>query len=544
MSTYSAWRSDQGNMQALSEELEAQAAMARSREAALNRRLRSLEGDLSSRVDVLQGLVNALIELGEVREELALFTPARRARDAARALTRAVVAGEGDVSHLRRSPDLVDVPGYWLVPAVLAVADARDGVLDAEAAEEALLRDRRRAAAYLVAVCTLVGFPGLASAWLPVVLDAHALPDARWGTADGAGGDARDAAEPEVTVVERALWVAAASGALGGDGDAVVRDALRRRVDLLDAAGHDRLRGRLLAAPPALGGGGDAWGTAGGEAESAAVRAWAAWADALADVTETAGPSASTEASTGTSAGDEAGAEPDLLDVVASLVDEGAPVERDLLDRADALSVQVGRAPAEAERAWSAAAGPLVDLLAHDASGTDVARARLVAPLVAEDLRAAAVEVSDRLAAEPAPTRTLRLAGRTIEVTPAEDGSSAAAAALAELDARPVQGVSWAVVGGAAVAAVAGVVLAVAVAPAWWLAAIGGAVVAVWQWFAGTARAAGQRDHVRRERERLDAEIVEARAAVRAAAERDDARREQVARAVERLDATLRSTAA
>ena len=50
MSTYSYWRSDQGNMQALSDELAAQAAMARSREASLNRRLRSLEGDLSSRV--------------------------------------------------------------------------------------------------------------------------------------------------------------------------------------------------------------------------------------------------------------------------------------------------------------------------------------------------------------------------------------------------------------------------------------------------------------------------------------------------------------
>ncbi|MGO2701851.1 MAG: hypothetical protein ACTIAJ_14170, partial [Cellulosimicrobium funkei] len=64
MSTYSSWRSDQGNMRALSDELAAQAAMARSREASLHRRLRSLEGDLSSRVEVLTRLVNALIELG------------------------------------------------------------------------------------------------------------------------------------------------------------------------------------------------------------------------------------------------------------------------------------------------------------------------------------------------------------------------------------------------------------------------------------------------------------------------------------------------
>ncbi|KAJ8138295.1 hypothetical protein OY671_008492, partial [Metschnikowia pulcherrima] len=186
MSTYSSWRSDQGNMRASSDELAAQAAMARSREASLHRRSRSLEGDSSSRVEVSTRLVNALIELGEVREELALFTPARRARDAGRASTSAVVTGEGDVSHSRRSPDLVDVPGYWLVPAALAVAELPAGRLDREAAEEALSRDRRRAATYLVAVCALVGQPGLAREWVPGVLDAPVSPAAGWGSAEGA----------------------------------------------------------------------------------------------------------------------------------------------------------------------------------------------------------------------------------------------------------------------------------------------------------------------------------------------------------------------
>ncbi|MDF2807824.1 MAG: hypothetical protein K0S43_2770 [Cellulosimicrobium sp.] len=359
MSTYSYWRSDQGNMQALSDELAAQTAMARSREASLNRRLRSLEGDLSSRVEVLTRLVNALIELGEVREELALFTPARRARDAARALTRAVVTGEGDVSHLRRSPDLADVPGYWLVPAALAVAELPAGRLDPEAAQEALLRDRRRAATYLVAVCALVGQPGLAREWTPWVLDAPVLPAAGWGSADGAAeaaperpGEAPD--EVLVTASERALWRAAAAGHLGDDGVAVVRAALAERVALLDDDAHARWRARLLEAAPALPASEGDWGSpeaadgSGTRRPAAApdalplLRSWTAWSRAVvageialpaaAPGPLTLGASSDTTGGTGTVPGTAAtpsdapapGAA--LLRVVGSLVNEGAPV--------------------------------------------------------------------------------------------------------------------------------------------------------------------------------------------------------------------------
>ncbi len=51
MSTYSTWNSDSGNIRNLAEELEDQQAMALAREAALNRRLRGLEGDMQKRVD-------------------------------------------------------------------------------------------------------------------------------------------------------------------------------------------------------------------------------------------------------------------------------------------------------------------------------------------------------------------------------------------------------------------------------------------------------------------------------------------------------------
>ncbi|WP_454730108.1 hypothetical protein [Cellulosimicrobium protaetiae] len=571
MSTYSYWRSDQGNMQALSDELAAQAAMARSREASLSRRLRSLEGDLSSRVEVLTRLVNALIELGEVREELALFTPARRARDAARALTRAVVAGEGDVSHLRRSPDLADVPGYWLVPAALAVAELPGGRLDPEAAQEALLRDRRRAATYLVAVCALVGQPALAREWTPWVLDAPVLPAAGWGSAGGVPEAAteRPAEEPDeilVTTSERALWRAAAAGHLGDDGVAVVRAALADRVALLDDDAHARWRARLLEAAPALPGNGDDWGSPeagaadgpGTRRRAAApdalplLRSWTAWSRAVvagevALPTAAPGPlalgasSGSTGAAPGTAAtpSGDPGPGAALLRVVGSLVNEGAPVERGLLERAELLADRVGRAPEDDGPEWDASAGTLVDLLVDDARGTDPGLAALAAPLLVDDLRVASHARASELAATPAPSRALRLAGRTVTVTPADDGAAPAATARSELLARPVDGASWGVVGGVGAIAAVTLVLGIAVAPAWFAVTVVAGVVAAWQWFSGEQRARDQRAAARASAERFDAELAEARTAVAAEAERARTQREAVATVVDDLDDAL-----
>lgn len=581
MSTYNYWRSDQGNLQALSEELAAQATMARSREASLNRRLRSLEGDLSSRVEVLTGLVNALVELGEVREELALFTPARRAREAARALTRAVVTGEGDVSHLRRSPDLVDVPGYWLVPAALAVADVASGGVDADAAQEALQRDRRRAATYLVAVCTLVGRPALVSAWVASVLDAPVLPAAGWGSPDGAPQEPATAPRPatgraaagraagrstsarstgesprevRVTAAERALWLATAEGLVDDGARDVVRAGLADRLALLDDPARSRLRAHLLDAAPALPGADGGWGTPaepdGAGADTLGVlRAWVGWSRAVAAGT-VAVPTTTAEpgpvpprrtAGVGTGAGadDPVTARGTLLRVVGSLVDEGAPVERDLLDRAELLGERVGRAPAEDGPEWDATTGTLVDLLVDDARGSDAGRAALVAPLLADELRAAGHARAAEVAATPVPSRTLRLAGRTVTVTPAADGATLAATGRAELLARPVDGVSWGAVGGTGAVAGLGLVLGIAVAPAWYVVALVAGIAAGWQWFSGERRARAQRDDQQHRAEQFDRDLATARAAVAAEDERAATRREAVATVVAALDDEL-----
>src|SRR5690606_35460949 len=177
----------------------------------------------------------------------------------------------------------------------------------------------------------------------------------------------------------RALGLAAAAGALGVDGAADVRRALCERVALLDDDARARWRTRLLEAAPALPGGGADWGTpaddARGRRRAAApdtlplLRSWAAWSRAVADgeigapaaeprplLLGAAGPASGATAAPG---GDEDAEAPGeaLLRVVGSLVDEGAPVERDLLQRAEVLGERVGRAPEDDGPAWDASAG-------------------------------------------------------------------------------------------------------------------------------------------------------------------------------------------
>ncbi len=223
-----------------------------------------------------------------------------------------------------------------------------------------------------------------------------------------------------VTGAERALWVAAAAGHLGGDGVEVVRRALAERVALLDDDARGRWRARLLEEAPSLPerpSEGEAWGspeaaggTAGTRRRAAApdalplLRSWTAWSRALVAGRSRCprrprAPPARTPEAPGAA----------LLRVVASLVDEGAPVERGLLDRAALLDERVGRAPREDGPGWDAPAGTLVDLLVDDARGTDPGRAALAGPLVAEELRAATHARAAELAAAPVPSRELRL---------------------------------------------------------------------------------------------------------------------------------------
>lgn len=486
----------------LSEALGAQAAAAASRQRALDRRLQALQGDLSTKVDTLTTQLNALIEIGELRDELTLYLPMRRARDAAEALTRAVLHGDGDLTYLRASPDLSTGGDYWFPPAALAVVDVRDGVIDDAALATALRLDRARTAAYVVAVCTLVGHPELAVALVPdcFVAGAAGAPSAGFGTA---GGEA-PAGEPEptpsappvaVSRLERLVWRAAGAGLLGGSAVEPVQRAVKERLALAPEADWRREESDPLTAAPRLGllpgAAPDPLATMG---TSSILGAWATWADRIAQHEVRGGRAVGAAdlapgnpADHGTPPLDPA--EPlaavaqiqrGLERVVLSLASEGGPRERELLTRIDLLGTRLGKIADREAQWWSDRDVAVTTAVVRDARGTDADAAALVAPLITPVVRAAVDRHRDELLATPQPTSSARLSMVTVPVTVDDDGTSAAEAARARFHADPLPGHSRTVLGVLGAAALAFAVLAfVTVSWGWAFPAVIAAGIAV-----------------------------------------------------------------
>jgi hypothetical protein len=185
--------------------LASQAAAARQRETALARQTGSLE----QRLNRLTELVDALAELGDLREELDLFIDARQARRGVQDLLvslgafggadgAVVGAANGSVAP----PD--DVPEYWLTAAARGLLDVVDGGDEAgsRALVEARRRDDARTTDFVALVLALVGRADADEIVAPSHL-VTLLPDT---------------ASSPVTVLQRAIWTAAAGGALGKGG--------------------------------------------------------------------------------------------------------------------------------------------------------------------------------------------------------------------------------------------------------------------------------------------------------------------------------------
>ena len=538
MSTYSTWNSDSGNIRNLAEELADQHAMAMAREAALNRRLRSLEGDMQNRVQSLGSLVNALIELSDVRDELTLFTQTRKAREAARALTRAVTIGDGDISFLRQSPDLEDIAGYWLIPAAVAIADVRNGVIDHEAVTAAITRDPLRAATYLVGVCVAAGRSSLATPWLSLALPAAAASTPSGATAVGTPGQA----SYDITVAERALW-AACEAEIFTD-PAPIRAFLAARLDGLGPNGLATLGTDLYANPPqpfaapATEADPVRWAEPGTQRASVgtivkdlesltAIERWArsaSAAPALANSAEFGSP-------------DGAAATQSLLTAVLSLVDEGAPGERDLIRRVDVLNSTLGR-PGVINR-WDSDAGPLVPELVKAARSSRPWAAHLVAPVISSGLAAtASARVRDALAG-PAPSRTFNAAAVRIVISPTDDGEVAAANARERIIAGPQRRFSGAAILGSAGALFATLLLGIFAAPGWFVVSAIVAVGAGIFWLVSERNYREELTYAANAVGTLNAELASQRAQVVADVESDRLRRAEVSALDQRVQAAL-----
>lgn len=462
------WRSDWGNIRALQEQVESAsmqaAAEARERHR-LSSQLSKLQGDLSQRIDQLARAFDAFVELSQLRDELVLHADARRWRLAARRLV------EGRIAHTvvpaaGGTLPTVDVAGYWLAPAVRGLPDVIEGGAGSDALDEAAARDELRTATFVVAAAPLLGAPGLAERWLPMAM-----------AADG----------PEtVTHAERAIWLAAADGALPPGALAAVGDALAARIAHAGASGF---ADALAANPPV------STSTIAPADRSAADGALDRWARHVATVADAP-------------AGSHQDADEQLLGVVRSLVEEGSAEERPLLDRAEELRRVIDHDAAGGLQDWDERAGTIVDLLVADAA--DVAhpgRARLALTLLRVPLLTAADALVAEASVPPSDEASVRVGDRTIRITDAgADPAELAAAAAFEPTPKRL-GVVALAGGGAAI--VVSIVLALADGLGWLILGLAGAAVIGAMWLSDRANADRDVLAVQDSRQAADAAVAQ-----------------------------------
>jgi hypothetical protein len=261
--------------------------------------------------------------------------------------------------------DVVDVPGYWLAPAVMGVAGLLGGGAQGADAKERLAeasrRDAHQTAVFVVGVLGARGVGEDAEPWL-----AAALPtDIAVAVADNAA---------EVTLAERCLWLAYAAGDYGTAGRAVLGDWLGALATVVEPADLERAFG-------AFGGRSGATLALAGSPRSRSVRsqaientlrAAATAADSLTVVLDVLnGEMRPVDAAQASKA-----AEPGIEALLAALIEEGSPPEVELIRKAAELETLAQRSvepEASATVRWDANVGTAADLLLADL--TDVAEA-------------------------------------------------------------------------------------------------------------------------------------------------------------------------
>ncbi|MDA0567257.1 hypothetical protein LG943_23485 [Streptomonospora sp. S1-112] len=443
-------------------DLDARLASTHSR---LNSEMRRISGSLEQRLDRLATSFDAFVELSDVRALLAMFPEAAVARYRTHRMLAGEAADDGDRD---------DVAGYWLCPAARGLAAAVRG--DSAAARrrvgEAAALDALRAGTFaLLAAATAAPdeAPALADWILPKILPE--LPD-------------------EVARHQRALWLLAADGLLGGPAREYVRalaaDAVRRAEE--GGGGAEAAADFWATVAPAStpasgarvleGGGGAAHARVVAASRLAALRAWLE--EALAPEAGDGAGAGSAGAGAGGSGPGAVRVAPEAAETLRLLVDEGSTEEAPLLARAAQLRAVVessgGASPEDPVAAWTDPAGSAADLLRADAAASAPASRRALAVAVQAPAVLAAAQDLARRAGEPVPDEAqVTHHGRRVRVTsacPDPASLSAADAALAAAYARDRgDRIRAAAAGGVAVLAAVAALLGTAVL--WVVAAAG-----------------------------------------------------------------------
>lgn len=402
---------------------------------------RQANTSLATRVEQLERALAAVIALEDVREELTQHADAALVRRYARDVVAQLAAFGGVPSPTTLTVPL-DVAGYWLHPAAQALDAELHG--DGEAAralfDQARSRDPHATDVFSAALAGIRG-PGT----LP-----PGVGERLWGDTE------------IVSVDERVLWGAVATGRLGQDARQALIASLRTRAGFAeDPEAAGRFMTDVLKVP-----------AAGGSDPVAAGRALASIAELVGAPRTLAAPrleDTTTVTVTSTStATDPATSDPvtsapsttqpttttsipadSLAELLATTVVRGAPDEQATIRRMQdirAVLFQAGIGAPQPSRDGDRDAGTVTELLAEDLTGTTDtpearARRRLALEVVATELAPLSQAWHRQVTtAEPISSATVRVEGSDVTIGP--DGPARGWSTRLDANATPPR--SWA----------------------------------------------------------------------------------------------------
>ena len=458
------WAERQQNkrLSGLEEDLSYVSASLSSARASQNRlkaELSKVSGSLEQRLNRLSAAFDAFVEISDLRVTLGLFDSHGRVRH----LAKQLLAGAG-------LPDVSDVDGYWLAPALVALRGVSDGAVDAESLALATARDPLRTATFHVLFTSVLGGRSTVSSLAPALL---ALP-------------------AEVPAYQRAVWLLAADGFFGAEGWELARERCAEFVaGVSDGSLATALRdvatpSTLPQMPKELDGGGSMVTALHACERLTVLRTWV------------------TEALDGYTG--EPGLEPDGLarTTLDLLIDEGSAVELPLLARERELR-SVIEGTATAKSTWDSPVGSTAELLRADMVSEHPNRRALAVRASAPVLLTLAEEFATAAVAEPPESLEVRTKHGRVTITPTGPDATSMRQAL-DLVARSaeVESKRKELAIGAAVVGVLFVVLAVLAGWGWGFLALVGFAVAGYQWYADGR----ERKNAAEEAERLRKALV------------------------------------
>ena len=404
------------------ESVEATSMAAAARSARLSSQLSRLQGSLEHRLSALSAAFDAYVQLGDVREQLDAFG------DTA-AIRREAIAAIGMLGDGKPAKP-VDVrgTGYWVAPATNAVI-ARVTAAPDTAAEAAIAGQEPDATLFLVAASGALGHGAEVAG--SVVRLLH--------TEDG-----------QLTAHQLDLWQAVLRGDFGSD---AIKAVLSAWNDQLTAGPDDWW----------------AWAT---EQGTLVGRDTLDWIEDQLENKPDDKPEEKPADSAADRSADDQQPKRTLRDLVLELINSGFGEEKQLLATARALRARIEHpesTPAGIDQDHSAEGSSetaaVVDVVraGHLALPQSAARSAILTVLAPRLVNAVEPQATRLVTEQPAVT-SVRVGGKSVEVTPQGPDQQALTAAIADLEARSAPAAGRGAIVGLGVATVVAVVVALVLA--------------------------------------------------------------------------------